>query len=340
VKLLKKAKNINATLLLVLLIISVLINIGLTFYNTRVLLQNSLLRQDLFNEDQKGFHLLSPSIAWLSVDEFLQKQQTYMVSYASLKPRIQEELTKNVQGKFGFYFEDLTTGAWLGINEKDSFLPISLMKVPLMVAVLKKVEKGDLSLGKNIELAAADIDTSWGELSKKGAGEQVSVKDMLESMIEDSDNTAYRALSRTVGQEAFDEALLALGLPIKMDSTISPKDYGNMLRSLYISSYLRRPMSELALNMMLRTKYNTQIPAGVPTGIPIAHKVGFNFEIGEFHDCGIVYIPQKPYIICLMSRESSNIEADRVISAVSKIVYDYVSSNNSAILAINPNNTE
>jgi beta-lactamase class A len=206
------------------------------------------------------------------------------------------------------------------------------MKVPLMVAGLKKVEKGDLSLEEKIELVSADIDTSWGELSKKGVGEQVSVKELLESMIEESDNTAYRTLSRTVGQEAFDEALLALGLPINKDSTISPKDYGNILRSLYISSYLRRPMSELALNMMLRTKYNTQIPAGIPTGIPIAHKVGFNFEIGEFHDCGIVYVPQKPYIICLMSRESSNIEADRVISSVSKIVYDYVSLKNNTLI--------
>jgi len=111
VKLLKKAKHINVTLLIILLIVSVLINIGLTFYNTRILLQNNQLRNDLFSEDRKGFQFISPSVAWLSVDEFLQKQRTYSVSYTYLKPNIQAELTKNVQGKFGFYFEDLTTGA-------------------------------------------------------------------------------------------------------------------------------------------------------------------------------------------------------------------------------------
>jgi beta-lactamase class A len=101
-----------------------------------------------------------------------------------------------------------------------------------------------------------------------------------------------------------------------------------MLRSLYLSSYLRRPMSEIALNTMLYTKYNSQIPAGVPSNVPVAHKIGFYFQEGYFHDCGIVYVPKKPYILCVMSKNTNQIEANKIISAVSKIVYDYVNTGN------------
>lgn len=147
-------------------------------------------------------------------------------------------------------------------------------------------------------------------------------------MIQDSDNTAYKALMRMVSTEELNEAQLAVGLPADTPRAINPKEYGNMLRSLYLSSYLRRPMSEIALNIMLYTKHNSQIPAGIPSNIPIAHKAGFYFQQGYFHDCGIIYFPKKPYILCVMSKESNQIESNNIISFVSKIVYDYVTTGN------------
>jgi len=325
---LHKINKINMTALLVLLIISILINIGLTVYNTKVLIQNSQLKKDLFNENKNGFELLSPDIAWLEVDDFLAKQKTYSISYARMKPQLQEVLTNGVTGKFGLYFEDLTTGAWLGINEKEQFLPVSLMKMPLLVAVLKKVETNNLTLDQEIMILSEDIDSGWGELAKKGVGEKFTVKQLLEKMIEESDNTAFRALIRVIGRYSFNEAALALGLPLDMSAATSPKDYGNMLRALYLSSYLRRPTSELALNIMLRTEFNSQLPAGIPSNTPIAHKVGFFFEEGLFHDCGIIYVPQKPYLVCAMSKGSNQDEADRVISKASRIIYDFVTTGN------------
>lgn len=147
--------------MLALLTLSILINIGLTVYNTKVLLQNSELRKEVFNENKNGFELLSPTIAWLEVDDFLEKQKIFTVSYEDLKPVIEEKITKGVNGKYGFYFEDLTTGAWLGINEKEEFVPVSLLKVPMMITVLKKVEQNTLFLSDEIEILPQDIDLAW-----------------------------------------------------------------------------------------------------------------------------------------------------------------------------------
>jgi beta-lactamase class A len=320
-------RNKTGIISAVLLILSLLINVGLTIYNTRILLQNNQLRNEVFNENKNEFELLSPDIAWLEVDEFLEKQKTFTISYSDIKPKVQETLTKDVTGYYGFYFEDLVTGAWLGINEREEFVPVSLLKVPLMIAVLKKIEQNSLSLTDEIEILPTDIDLTWGDLADK-LGQKFTIKALLQYMIQESDNTAFKALSRLLTTDEFNEALLAVGLPADTERAVTPKIYGNILRSMYLSSYLRRPMSEVALNIMLYTKYNSQIPAGVPSNIPIAHKVGFYFQQGYFHDCGIVYVPKKPYVLCIMSKDSDKVEADRVISTVSKIVYDYVTTGN------------
>jgi len=121
-----------------------------------------------------------------------------------------------------------------------------------------------------------------------------------------------------------------MGLPQSENFTyITPKDYANMLRGLYFSNYLRRPFSELALTIMLETDFNSQIPAGVPNTVKVAHKVGFYVNEGYYHDCGIVYASNTPYILCIMSKGGSPDEADRVMSQVSKIIYDRVTASNS-----------
>ena len=74
------------------------------------------------------------------------------------------------------------------------------------------------------------------------------------------------------------------------------------------------------------TLYDTQIKAGLPPEIKLVHKVGHNAGCGDFHDCGIVYLPppHKPYVLCVMSKGSTREEADRVISTISRQVYNFL----------------
>jgi beta-lactamase class A len=147
-------------------------------------------------------------------------------------------------------------------------------------------------------------------------------------MIKHSDNTALLALSRhVVSDSTFAEAKLGMGLPPMInDTAVSPKQYANMLRGLYFSNYLRKPFSEVALSLMMETDFNSQIPAGLPKDVKVAHKVGIYNLGGYYHDCGIVYAPNHPYILCVMSKNTDLAEADKVISQSSKIVYDYIST--------------
>ena len=92
------------------------------------------------------------------------------VTYSDLKNQIIPIANKTYIGYFGIYFEDLNTGAWFGINERDEFLPASLSKIPVIVAILKKVENGEISLNDIMILKKENINPYSGSLYKKGAG--------------------------------------------------------------------------------------------------------------------------------------------------------------------------
>jgi beta-lactamase class A len=252
------------------------------------------------------------------------------VSYDSLKTQLTNILSNNVCGKFSIYVEDLSSGKWMGINEDERYNAWSLLKVPIMVTVLKKVELKKFSLDTKISLKGKQYDTYALQPIEKISDNSATVKTLIERLITLSDNTASAALAGLFTADEFQQNLFALGLPRAPPDKpknylplISPKQYANMLRSLYYSKYLKKQYCQLVLSLLSKTIYDSQIKKSLPSKIKVAHKVGFNAGCGEFHDCGIVYLPDRPYIISVMSAGSTREEADKVISSISKIVYEY-----------------
>ncbi len=62
----------------------------------------------------------------------------------------------------------------------------------------------------------------------------------------------------------------------------------------------------------------------IPKNIEIAHKIGVVGNSTQA-DCGIVYIPDRNYVLCVMINEQQA-RGSEVIAQVSKKVYDYVLS--------------
>ena len=83
---------------------------------------------------------------------------------------------------------------------------------------------------------------------------------------------------------------------------------------------------------MTQTSFTEGLVAGVPSSTPVAHKFGIvSFFRGttvtsrELHDCGIVYAPSHPYLLCVMTRGSSQLGSmEQTISDISNAVYQTV----------------
>jgi beta-lactamase class A len=310
--------------LILLILILILESIFIIF----LLKENNQLKQNL-NEHTYNFSLLSPSVAWMKTEEFLDLQKKSSINYWGLKSKFLAEISKDIPyDNVGIYFEDLFTGSWIGINEKDEFYPKSLFKVPVMVTILKKVENGEIFLNQNITLKEEDLDNLSGNLYKKGVGYKISVKDLLNLMIKESDNTALITLENNfLDSEDYIMTINMVGLiNPSLNQSISPKAYMNIFRSLYYSTYLKRSFSELALSILSDTNFNSQLTRYIPPSVKVSHKWGEDINLGVYHDCGIFYIENKNYMLCVMTKNVSKEQADNFISKISKITYEYIIS--------------
>ena len=278
------------------------------------------------------FSLLRPDIAKLSNDDFSSAQRS--LYYKPLRESY-DSIVDN-QTNIGIYFEDLTSGSWVGVNERQKFVGASLLKTQLAATVLKKVEDGTLSLQDEIVLQPNDLDDKFGLLAQSGMGYRTTVGAMTQTMLQESDNTAANALADITTPEEWIETRLTMGLPLpdfeNQQTLVSPKEYSNIFRTLYLSTYLTREHSQYILSLLSDTPFNDQIVAGVPEGITVAHKIGVRSEgdavTKEFHDCGIVYAGRTPYMLCVMVEGISQEKATQIISTVSETTYQFVAQQN------------
>jgi beta-lactamase class A len=137
--------------------------------------------------------------------------------------------------------------------------------------------------------------------------------------------------SLSEGKDLRLETLRELGLIAprsNLEATITTQDYASIFRLLYNSPYLSVDNSEKILSLMAISPFDSGLVAGVPADIKVANKFGerFNENEKQLHDCGIIYYPGNPYLLCVMTKGDDWNKLTEIISAVSKIVYDEVHS--------------
>ena len=110
-----------------------------------------------------------------------------------------EDRVEGYDGVAGVYVRDLDGGYGYGVRADETFFSASIIKVPVMVAVYRKVEQGDLSFDQEVELKEEDWAAGAGWLQWEEAGTEQTVGDLLLLMMTQSDNVATNALMRMVG---------------------------------------------------------------------------------------------------------------------------------------------
>lgn len=226
---------------------------------------------------------------------------------------------------FSFYFEYLPTGTSIGINGNNEFIIASLVKVPVAMAYFRKQERLGLDFSNNtVTVKEKDLDSSFGDLWKQGAGTQLTMQEALRFMLVFSDNTAANVVATSIPPEDFDSVFAGLDINLQEQdgkTTISAKGYSSILKALYFSAIINEQHSQEILGMLSQTPFNDQLVAGVPKDVTVSHKIGVYGDL--YQDCGIVYVPDRPYVLCMISKTPKD-EAQKRMSAVSRTVYDYV----------------
>lgn len=250
-----------------------------------------------------------------------------------------EAFTESIKERYGLteaamYFRDLSNGPGFNINGDGQFFPASLLKVPVMMAYYRWSETvPELLTTKILYEKPKDFDITQTIIPEQSLvlGEAYTVDELIRRIIVYSDNQALGLLTERLPREKLQDlfSILGVGDDILTDASgrLTVVEYASFFRILFNSSYLSAENSEKALKLLSETSFNDALPAGVPAGTIVAHKFG---EAGttdverQLHDCGIVYIPNKPYLACIMTRGRDIGGLSSAIRDISQFTYEQV----------------
>jgi beta-lactamase class A len=112
-------------------------------------------------------------------------------------------------------------------------------------------------------------------------------------------------------QKAFDKG---------MNNTTTARGLMVLLDRLAHGSAVGPDADKTMIEILGRQKFNDAIPAGVPTGTPVAHKTGNITRI--HHDAAVVFAP-RPYILVLLVRGIEDQKQSAALMAdLSRTIYD------------------
>ncbi len=233
--------------------------------------------------------------------------------------------------EMGVYFRDLNNGPVIGVHQNEEFVPASLLKVPLMIAYLRWADDDPTILDARIPYMAAfevGTDPMFAPETPLVEGVAYSARSLLEAMIGHSDNNAAILLYEQLPERYQEELYTLVGidpeLVIDPTALLSVKQYSIFFRILFNGSFLSRVYSEYALELLARSDFNQGIRAQLPKDVLVANKFGerqIDGGLQQFHDCGIVYYPGHPYLLCIMTRGSDIESLLDGIQEVSTFVY-------------------
>lgn len=111
------------------------------------------------------------------------------------------ELEEASPGRLGVYLLRPADGSEMNYQADRPWYLASATKAPVAIAVLQAVDEGQLTLEQSIELQKNDQVDGSGGLVWEDAGTRYSVRELLEEMLQESDNTAANMLIRTLGED-------------------------------------------------------------------------------------------------------------------------------------------
>lgn len=315
-------KKINYIFILVFLI-SISINlflIGYYFYNN---FKYPVVKNSLFNKLKE--------YSYLSETTLIDSSQDTLINFLDLRKQIKAE-TDSYKDEIGFYFEYLPTGTSININSNTEFHAASLFKVPVVMAYFHFQERTGVK-DKEVFIKSSELDRQFGDLWQKGEGYPIKLSEAVRLALEKSDNTAAKIVANNITDKDFAPVYNGLDIELQTDSEgakVTAKGYSSILKALYFASVINREDSQRILSYLANTPFNDKIVASIPKDIPVAHKIG-NFIDNDgadvFSDCGIVYLPRRPYVLCILSKTNEDLAKLRM-QKLSKLIYEFVSNAN------------
>jgi beta-lactamase class A len=263
----------------------------------------------------------------------LEKRKT---AWQALEVKIKKELN-TFHGQAGIIIKDLNYNWQIGINQEELFPSASLVKIPIMAACFYAIDQGRLRLEEKLSLKGKDKALGSGILKDTSVGTDFSIRELIELMISESDNTATNMLIDCLGFDYLNNCFKRLRLKSTnisrrmmdlksrregKENFTTAVDLANILEDIYRQRLINRTSSQMCLEFLKKQKIRDRIPARLPPDTKVAHKTGLENSI--CHDAGIVFGPKGNFLICVLTKHNNKTakSAKEFISRIALEVYN------------------
>jgi beta-lactamase class A len=257
----------------------------------------------------------------------------------------------------GWYLKALRTGETAHRHGHVVVPSASTRKVAIMMAALKAVNEGKLTLEQPVTIQARYQDNDSGCLQHLRPGFTIQLYDALVMMIIVSDNTCTGMVADLVGLDQINALCRSIGMqgtthrygippggmagyrPAEATNATTPADValllGLILQGTQDPTAAARlgctpALCQLGLDILSWQKLRNRLPARLPHGTKVAHKTGTS--AGNQNDVGIIYQGEQPLFILTAYTDQLPLElpdgtpgytaAIQLIGRLSRLCYD------------------
>lgn len=242
------------------------------------------------------------------------------------------------------------TGEVVAFNGKQQFPMQSVYKLPIAMAVLHEVDNGRLTLDQQVKVRPDDL-VPQGLRSpvrdKHPKGVELSVRELLEFMMVDSDGSACDVFLKLLGGPdqvtrylrelhvegivvATSEKEMAQNEEVQYRNWSTPEAMAGLLKMLHEGRGVSTGSRELLLEFMGNTwTFPGRIKGSLPAGTVVAHKTGSsgtqNGLTRATNDVGLIDLPDGNHLAIAVFVSDTRVDEktrDAVIAKIARAAWD------------------
>ena len=266
-----------------------------------------------------------------------------------LRAKLQEAVS-GFNGNIGIYVKNLRTGKTVSINADTIFPTASIVKVPILLGIMDKIQRGELQYDSSLTYKDSLLYEGSDILGSFKSGEKILLKKVILLMLTTSDNTASLWLQSLAGKGTrINEILESLGLKsTRVNSRTpgrennrtqygwgqtTPAEMGTIFEKIYRNEIFSATARERMMRCLGRNYWDEdEAISQIPPTIEVFSKNGcVNASRSEVL---LVNAPHNPYIFCIFTKNNKDIswthenEAWAMARKVSKLLWEYFEPKN------------
>lgn len=255
-----------------------------------------------------------------------------------------QTLIEPFHGNVGLYVKNLHTGKTVAINADSIYSTASMIKVPILVGIMDKINRNELKFHQQIVYHDSLLYPGVDILGSFKNGEKIELSKMMMLMLTMSDNTASRYLQMFAGTGTRINSILdSVGFKVTRVNSktegreaarekygwgqTTPREMATLLEMIYNGKVISAAAGARMIRMLNRNYWDAEAVSQVPPYATVFSKSG---ALDAYRsEVVLVRGVESAYVFCIITSNNEDKswayenEAWRLIRSVSNLLWNY-----------------